>query len=51
MPLWQPTEEDSELIYILAAALCWTSGLWYGMVYEQIVAPLHNYAWLRQLMV
>ena len=40
MPLWQPTEDDSELIYILAAALCWTSGLWYDLVREQILSPL-----------
>ncbi|MFL2949968.1 MAG: hypothetical protein ACJZ40_06265 [Candidatus Poseidoniaceae archaeon] len=50
MPIWQPTEDDTDLLYIIAASLCWTASLWSKLFIDRVVAPIHQWKWLTLLL-
>ena len=40
MTLWEPSEEDSGLVYLIGAGVCWLSPLWFELFSTAVIEPL-----------
>ncbi|MDE0857258.1 MAG: hypothetical protein OSA38_01660 [Candidatus Poseidoniaceae archaeon] len=51
MTHWVPSEEDSGMMYLIAAGVCWSSQLWFDLFYSAVVSPLFQWSQFGSLIL